>query len=292
MDLASAIKTRHSVRRYEQRPVPRHMVDQVIAAGQSAVPLRPAIKVRWHVVWDGAAMAQQLEGHIGIYGMFTTAPHYIIAVSDEHPNYMENMGFRMEQLILTATTLGLGTCWIGGMFTENRLTRFVPDLAHGERIIALTPLGYPDTTEAAYIAQQLLRWGNDYLGTRKPLSETVSQYIWNIPWTGEDEALNDILEQTRLAPSWGNIQPWHFVVDDRWILATVDHTPQRGNLREGKPYYRLDGGIAMCHFHLAAQARGWSQQWHIPEEVEAKMLRDRYAIPGTHDILGIYAARR
>ena len=289
MDLVSAIQTRRSVRRYDARPVPQEIVRQVLDVGQNAVPLRPEIEVRWYVVWEGSVMARLLEGHIGIYGMFTSAPHYLIAVSDERPGYMENLGFRMEQMILGATALGLGTCWIGGMFTEDRLSAFVPDLAPDERVIALTPLGYPDTSQSAYIAQQLLRWGNEFLGSRKPLSETVSQHIWSVPWTAEDETMNHILQQTRLAPSWGNTQPWHMVVDDHWVIATVDRTPQRGNLREGKPYYRLDGGIAMCHFYLAAQAHGWPGQWHLPEDAEAKMLRDRYAIPREYDVLGMFA---
>ena len=59
-------------------------------------------------------------------------------------------------------------------------------------------------------------------------------------------------------------------------------------MREAKPYCRLDGGIAMCHFYLAAQAEGWQGKWRVPEAAESKMLRDRYAIPRSHDVLGVY----
>jgi nitroreductase len=195
----------------------------------------------------------------------------------------------MEQLILAATAMGLGTCWIGSIFDEKRLRTLIPDLEMDERIVALTPLGYPDTSEGAEIARQLVRWGTDYLGNRKPLFEIASQYIWSVPWMGEDEAMNEILARTRLAPSWNNTQPWHFVIDDHQVIATVDHTPQQGNLHEGKPYYRLDGGIAMCHFYLAAQAVGLKGSWRIPEAAEAKMLRDRYSIPRNYDILSVYS---
>lgn len=288
MDLVSAINKRRSVRHYNGKPVPRRIVRQVIAAGQNAAPLRPGIDVRWHVVWDGSKVTQQLEGQTGTYGVFATVPHYVIAISRERPGYMENIGFCMEQLILAATDLGLGSCWIGGMFSEARMSESVPDLDRDERIVAITPLGYPSTSPAATIAQQLLYWSDDRLGARKPVSEMASQHIWTVPWTGDDNTLDEILEQTRLAPSWDNTQPWRFVVDDRWVIATVDHSPQRGNVRENRPYYRLDGGIAMCHFYLAAQARGWMGHWLIPEDAEIKMLRDRYAIPPAYDVLGIF----
>jgi nitroreductase len=280
MDLASAIVKRRSVRCYKAERVPRDVLQQVMAAGQNALALRPDIRVRWTVVQDTDLSSHRLEGYVDIPEMFTPPPHHIIALSQERPGYMENLGFRMEQMILAATDLGLGTCWIGGTFNKEEMNDLVPDLGRSERIVAIARLGYADSSPSAYIAQQLLRWSDGRFADRKPLSETVSQYIWTLPWTGEDRVLNDILEHTRLAPSWNNAQPWHFVVDERWVIATAQHT---------SPYHRLDGGIAMCHLHLAARASGWSGRWLTPEDAEIKMLRDRYAIPGDHDILGIYS---
>ena len=109
MDLVSAIRKRHSVRRFNSTPLPKEVIDQVVAAGRQATALYPKIGIRWFVAWEGSIVARSLGGIAGVYGMLTTAPHFIIAVSEEHPGYMENLGFRMEQMILTATTLGLGT---------------------------------------------------------------------------------------------------------------------------------------------------------------------------------------
>jgi nitroreductase len=191
-------------------------------------------------------------------------------------------------MILGATSLGLGTCWVGALSAGERLTQFTPDLAPGERIVALTPLGYADTSQRANLARRLRRWGTDRLGERRPLTETVSQDIWSVPWSGEDEALHRILELTRVAPSWHNEQPWHFVVDETQVLITVNHTVQEGDVPRALPYCRLDGGIAMCHFALAAQSAGWTGRWRVPEAAESKMLRDRYVIPREYDVLGVY----
>jgi len=236
-------------------------------------------------------VTRALRGQIGISRVLN-APHYLIALSKERPGYMEHLGFRMEQLILAATQAGLGTCWLGRALNEASVRPLVPDIAAGEHIVALTPLGYADGSQTARIVEGILRWGANGVEEQKPLPEIASHYIWTVPWTGEDGDMTRVLEQVQRAPSWCNTQPWHFVVDERWVIATVDHPPRRGNVREGKAYYRLDGGIAMCHFHLAVRARGWQGTWMVPEEAEIKMLRDRYATPETHDVLGIYPVQR
>jgi nitroreductase len=217
---------------------------------------------------------------------------------------------------LTATALGLGTCWIGEMFTEDDLRDLAPDLASDERIVALTPLGYADESEPARVVEQLVRWGTAGQGDRKPLRELVSRDTWSIPWTSglraEDQLVEQALEWARLAPSWANVQPWRLVVDtvgdEVQVIAAVDHTPRRGNVHEGKPYYRLDGGIAMCHLDLAAQVLGWPPvqrhplgedrsaghapehlpRWHVLQAEQQAQARRRYNIPAEYDILGIF----
>jgi nitroreductase len=289
MDLVSAITKRHSVRRYAQKKVSREIVRQVLDAGNNAPRLWPAIDIRWYTVWDGRVVTRQLGTQdSGVLGAFLSAPHYILAATQRRPGYMENLGFCMEHLILAATSLGLGTCWIGALSVGKNLREFAPDLASDELIVALTPLGYPDTSQRAILARRLRRWGTSPLGDRRPLSETVSRDIWSVPWTGEDEMLHRVLELTRLAPSWSNGQPWHFVVDDQQVLIAIDRTSPQGDVAQAGPYRRLDGGIAMCHFALAARAAGLQGRWRVPEAAESKMLRDRYAIPSSFDVLGVY----
>ncbi|MBC8444776.1 MAG: nitroreductase family protein [Chloroflexi bacterium] len=296
MNIIAAIERRYSVRHYDKRPVPRDIVRQVISAGRDVYPLCPGIRVHWHTAWAGEEVRRRLTRSLTTSGLSTPAPHYIIATSQERPGFMENLGFCMEQLILTATAMGLGTCWIGGVFTEEKLRDLVPRLRTGERIVAITPLGYADTSARARMARQLLLWGSDRMGSRKPLRDIVSRDIWPVPWTGEDENLDWIFQMTRLAPSWGNTQPWRFIVAERQVIATVNSAPQRGNIREGKPYYRLDGGIAMCHFYLAAQAMRWPGQWTSLGNERAtrrgedrlEQMRSRYGIPDEYDILGIF----
>jgi nitroreductase len=291
IESVSAIAQYHSIHRYRPDPVAADLVQQVVAAGIESVALDPEIPIRWHIAWKGTRVTRALRGQIGVSRVLN-APHYLIALSEERHGDMENLGFRMQQLMLAAAGVGLGTCWLGYALDEVRLRPLVPDIRAEERIVALTPLGYPDGSQTGQIVEGILRWGTNGTGEHKPLPEMASQYIWTVPWSDREGEMAHVLAHVQRAPSWSDTQPWHFVVDERWVIATVDHRPQGQVGRTGRAEYRLDGGIAMCHFYLAARALGWQGKWMVPEEAEIKMLRDRYAIPETHDVLGIYPVQR
>ena len=59
---------------------------------------------------------------------------------------MLDVGIAMEHLILAAADKGLGTCWIGA-FDED-VARKVLEVSESIRVVALTPLGYPDESPA------------------------------------------------------------------------------------------------------------------------------------------------
>jgi len=176
-------------------------------------------------------------------------------------------------------------------FEEGDLRGLTPDIAPDEQIVAITPLGYAETSKRAQMARRLAWWGTDHLDNRLPLRSLVSLDTWAVPWIGQDEALNQAFSMVRLAPSWNNTQPWHFVVGESAILAAVRRTASSADAGEEDPCARLDGGIAMCHFYLAAQASGrWAAgaRWLSPDEQELAHLRSRYGVPADHDILGVF----
>jgi hypothetical protein len=79
---------------------------------------------------------------LGTYGFIKGAMGYIIGAVGPGEKNLEDFGYLMEAIILHATDLGLGTCWLGGTFTKSRFaTRF--DLRDGEEIPAVTSIGYP-----------------------------------------------------------------------------------------------------------------------------------------------------
>jgi len=57
--------------------------------------------------------------------------------------YLVDMGISMEHLMLAAAEQGLGTCWMGGGFDE-AVVKEALNIPKEIRVVALTPLGYPD----------------------------------------------------------------------------------------------------------------------------------------------------
>jgi len=55
----------------------------------------------------------------------------------------------MQNLLLAATALGLGTCWMTGPLQDENELKCILEIPKDKEIVAVTPLGYPDgITEA------------------------------------------------------------------------------------------------------------------------------------------------
>jgi nitroreductase len=99
------------------------------------------------------------------------APVVIVACADPtkagdkagKPYYMLDVGISMEHLVLAADDRGLGTCWLGGQFDEEVVHEAL-GVPETHRVVALTPVGYPDETPAEK--------------GRKPISETATWEKW------------------------------------------------------------------------------------------------------------------
>lgn len=287
MDVRAAIRRRISVRHYEARPVADNILEDVISAAEESLALDSSIPVRFHLVKEGKQVARRMTPLTGTRLLFGSSSHFIIAISEERPLFMLNMGFRMEQMILYATHEGLGTCWIGGMFNEQQISDLV-SLRKNERIIALTPIGY--LSIMGRTTHDIFELGAARFGRRKPFSEIAFGSTWETPLQSADEELLEALECARLAPSWANTQPWRFLVGQEEVIAVADTRGRWGNIREGKHYYRLDVGIAMAHFFLSAGEMGWGGQWQVTGFDPARVARE-HAIPTRYEVLGIYKGR-
>jgi nitroreductase len=80
------------------------------------------------------------------------APVVIIVLFEKQdlPNFqkafLESASAAMENLLLAATALGLGTCWMTGPLIDETALRKLLDIPESKEIVAVTPLGYPVET--------------------------------------------------------------------------------------------------------------------------------------------------
>ncbi len=178
----------------------------------------------------------------------------------------KTFGYLMEAIILRATDLGLGTCWLGGTFTKSRFaTRF--GLRDGEKIPAVTSTGYavgrahtPDAPSGQVArSRPRLPWEalffDGQFGNPLP-AEAAREY-------------STALEMVRLGPSASNKQPWRIVRDGgSWhfsIQRSLFYGPRTLGLVGIADMPRLDAGIAMCHFELTARELGLRGSWRVAD---------------------------
>jgi nitroreductase len=70
-------------------------------------------------------------------------------------NYHQiDLGIALEHMVLRATEMGLGTCWIG-WFNEKNIKKIL-QLPRGWKVISLIALGYPQDDNSARSARLLL----------------------------------------------------------------------------------------------------------------------------------------
>lgn len=151
-EIPNTIKLRSSVRRYKSTPVSMNEILTVLDAARLAPSWENDQPVRYVVASDPEILSKitSIETVTSVNSWLKSAPCVIVGVSDPRksgvreglPYHLVDFGASMENLMLAATSLGLGTCWIG-LFNEKRV-KSILSIPKDLRVIALTPLGYPD----------------------------------------------------------------------------------------------------------------------------------------------------
>jgi nitroreductase len=149
MDVFTAISQRKSVRKYKDKAVDETVLRQVLDAGRIAPSAGNRQDWKFIVVRD-----QETRRKLAIAAkgqMFVEqAPVTIVGCATE-PTYLMMCGqsagildvsIAFSFMMLAATEHGLGTCWLGA-FVENAVKKIL-DVPDQVRIVAMTPLGYPD----------------------------------------------------------------------------------------------------------------------------------------------------
>jgi hypothetical protein len=236
-----AIFLRHSRRSFMSRRPEKEKVARLEALCRE---FRPFPGARAELVRQSPDVV--FKGLLGAYGRITGAFFYVAFIGSEGGlNVEEGIGYTGEGVILEATALGLGTCWVSGFFRPEAVKAHL-SLAEGERVFAVTPIGY---AERDFTFKDKIYRG--LAGSRKRKSlQGICDGRGPEPW--QDKAL----ESARLAPSAANRQPWRFGLDGGSITVRTDG-PKDG----GRYSKRLDCGIAMLHLELGAAAAGISGRW-------------------------------
>ena len=278
--ITDLIRQRYSVRRYQNTPI-EAATQAELQARLEAIQKGPlGTAVRFKLVAAAAGDSQSLRG-LGTYGFIKNPTGFIVgavrakehdgaiehAGAKEHAganeHALEDFGYAMEQAILEATALGLGTCWLGGSFSQSSFAKRM-DKREDEIVPAVCSVGY---AEAESRLRDPIR-RRAHADQRLPWESLFFEGRFDQPLTRESAGVYaGALEMSRLAPSASNKQPWRVIrAGQRWHFY-CQRTPGYGKgsmlftLLRLADLQRMDIGIAMCHFEMTAREKGLKGAW-------------------------------
>jgi hypothetical protein len=262
MNIQQTIQARYSVRAYQKEAITTETQTalQTFLDTLGVGPL--GSRLRFSLLAATQQDRASLRG-LGTYGFIQNPTGFIAGAVETGAHALEDYGYCMEQAILEATRLGLGTCWLGGSFTQSSFAKNVGK-RDVELIPAVTATGYPapaarqrDLIRKRARADTRLPWETLFFegSLATPLMrESATEYV-------------QALEMVRLAPSASNKQPWRIVQDGGGWHFYCQRTPGYGKgsltftILRLADLQRLDVGIAMCHFDLTLRELGLTGIW-------------------------------
>lgn len=215
MTLQEAIRARHSVRQYLEKPIEeekinalRNLIDECNREGGLHLQL---------VTNEPKAFT----GGMAKYGNFSGVSNYIAVIGPKGED--EKMGYYGEKLVLLAQTLGLHTCWVGMSYKKQPDQYQIHD---GEVLPCVISLGYGANEGKAH--------------PQKKGIEHFCKVDGAMP-----EWFRQGMEAALLAPTAINQQKFEFgLVNGNQVTAKTRFA--------FTPYAKLDLGIVKCHFEIGA----------------------------------------
>ena len=155
MELSEAIKGRRSIRAFKKQNVPEEIVEKLIDAASWA-PSAGNIQPWEFVIVRKPAVKKKLAQAALNQAYVEEAPVVIVVCADTERSSMgygvrgknlyciQDTAAATQNILLTAYSLGLGSCWIGA-FNEDEAKEAL-NAPEGLRPVAIIPVGYPNET--------------------------------------------------------------------------------------------------------------------------------------------------
>ncbi len=153
MDVMTAIKSRRSIRAYKSIEVEEEKLNLILEAARLSPSARNLQNWKFIVVRDKKLRERLVEAAAG-QKFVSEAPLTLIACATAPERVMTcgqpantiDLSIALSFMMLEAAELGLGTCWLGSFYEDK--VKEVLNLPEGYRVVAMTPLGYPDENPA------------------------------------------------------------------------------------------------------------------------------------------------
>jgi nitroreductase len=146
VNLYDIINTRRSVRSYLPEPVPRAVLQRIVAAGVEA-PSGCNLQLRHYVIVDDPELMECIRP---VSRALTGAPAAIVLLIEPKATdfgaefWVQDASAAMENMLLAAVAEGYAGCWVEGALRRSEdLLRDLLGVPAPLRVWSLTPIGKP-----------------------------------------------------------------------------------------------------------------------------------------------------
>lgn len=278
-DIISRIK---SVRDYKEDTVSPEILEQLKAYYKEGKRLINDIQLE-AMLKNKAEVYNNLKNVAGYNDIMIEAPHYLIFLSEDKEHYIENTGYTVQNVMLKAFELGVGSCWItikDGEAIKERL-----NIRSDKKLAALIALGYDDNKNKILYdniseynpSHAEVEIVEDNVSERMRVGDLVYLNKWGEDADPDELSNLGLLEAffyARLAPSTKNRQPWRFIYDKGTVVLALKKDE---NVNEYEQ--KVDTGIVMLYFKLIVDSTLFNLEWKF-----GKPDKD-YEVPSDYEIV-------
>jgi nitroreductase len=163
MEAMEILKTRRSVRVYKDRPIAEETLEKIVDAARFAPTARNVQPWEFVVVTDRGILTKIAA--LAENGRFLASATACIAVfCSDTKYYLEDGCAATQNILLAATALGIGSCWVAG--DKKPYCSQVSKLLNAPeslKLVSLIALGYPESENSFRAVdkrglQEVLHW--------------------------------------------------------------------------------------------------------------------------------------
>lgn len=143
MSLVDVILSRRSIRQYDDKDIPKDVLDKILEAGRQSPSAANRQPYQFVVVTE-SEIKKELSGLVS--GFLKNAPVVIVGCANPKALLTGKWAvidttIALENMVLAAWSLGVGSCWIGA-FNEQKVKNAL-QIPEKWKVVALISLGYP-----------------------------------------------------------------------------------------------------------------------------------------------------
>lgn len=166
------ILNRRSVRAYTSEEVSKDDIMQILIAANWAPSGNNIQPWRFFVVMNNKELIKKVASFTVYHNWVETAPCLITVfldtkvLDDEVPSiylkHAQSIGAAIQNMLLAAHGLGLGTCWIGEILKNEDKVRELLDVSNDLQLMAVIAVGHPSKnnlkSKRKDISENIVRW--------------------------------------------------------------------------------------------------------------------------------------